>query len=247
MTHKIETIDSRYCTPHPVYLRKKPNEDHILNLAEAYHAATSWPFPHPVHLLPVPADSKDKNDKKARKDGFTFYILEGVHRTLAAKSIKKPVQAHIHPAGTTMADIILLQFRENGRHGLILSTEARADGIKALKDAGLSLSEIATQTGLSKASVSRISRDIQGKTKEEVSKVRKEAAKKGPRQPKTGEKKEPKANTVAGWETMLVTVADTWKTGKDNIRKTSNIVSAEIALALDALCKAMEKPLPKTK
>lgn len=163
-----------------------------------------WPVP-PVMLMRLEKPVVIKATEKVAERTIDYRLLDGVHRTLAFTALRtayhlgeKEVPKY-DPFGTIPAVIEepmtkraawTVQFRANNNGPLPFDREGRDYYIREGRKLGTPLIELATETGLTEASVSRIVKGSQGKSKAEVSKSRKKAAsKRGKRGAKKGAKK----------------------------------------------------------
>ncbi len=151
----IEKIKTNVLLIHPDYIRSKVSDSYVVELGNVLNdAGKRWVFP-PVIVQPIPADHAD------RKEGHQYWILDGMHRTLAAMSMDMELIPAEVMSGLTREEGIALQIKTNNSHGLRLSVSAQTNAIKKLAELKMPQTTIAEKTGLHKSSISRILKGTQ--------------------------------------------------------------------------------------
>ncbi len=140
------------------YIRKKTDEDYVQELVEVTKTTKTWPFP-PIILT---------HAKKAVGEAV-YEIVDGFHRFAVAIEVKaKTIPAEVIGRPADDGEIVALQMKYNLQHGMRLEKDDRDRAIKIMRDKySMKLDSISRLTGLDLSSVSRISRNLQRKTKEQ--------------------------------------------------------------------------------
>jgi len=146
----------------------------------------SWPF-EPIVIAKLSSDEKEEikeeleGEKKKETDKPvvpTYEIVDGVHRFTLLQQLKQVETEVIVKALPDASERFLEAFKSSSSHGLRLSKDERDQAIKTMvKKLKMKVEHVARETGLHKASISRIANSKQRKTTPHASKGKKRGAK----------------------------------------------------------------------
>ena len=132
-----------------------------------------WPFAPMIvaKLSETERETPETKEGEEKKEAPVYEVVDGAHRlTLLEKLGQTETEVRIESLPDA-SDRFLEAFKSSSAHGLVLSKDERDSAIKTMvKKLGMKVEHVARETGLHKASISRIANSRQRKTTPHASK-----------------------------------------------------------------------------